>query len=260
MRALAHLQHAQSAPQARLDLDVAHEEHVVEDEREAAEIVAAAERGHLVREDRRPAGGAHEAAERPHVARQPVVSRAANSSSARLSTTTRLTSPRGELRAHERPDLVEVDLDRRDVPDRSAGRPDTPSSRSPAAAAFSRTCTSFSWNERCRQRSPCSQARVDERQREQRLADARRPDRERRVAARDAAADRGVERRQPEAGAPFLRGDVLGQRRLEAGEHLEARRCRAGSCAGRTSPRRRASSARAAGGGRSGRSPRSRAG
>ena len=42
------------------------------------------------------------------------------------------------------------------------------------------------------------ETRVDERQREQRLADARRPDRERRVATRDAAADRGVELRQPE--------------------------------------------------------------
>src|SRR4051794_28248898 len=61
--ALPHLQHVEAAPKLRLDLDVSEEEDVVEDEGEPAQVSAAAEGRHLVREDRGAARRADEPSE-----------------------------------------------------------------------------------------------------------------------------------------------------------------------------------------------------
>src|SRR5581483_6179285 len=65
--ALSHLEDAQPARELGLELEVAQEEDVAEEEREAAEAAALTERGDLVREDRGAGCCSHESAERPDI-------------------------------------------------------------------------------------------------------------------------------------------------------------------------------------------------
>jgi hypothetical protein len=63
---VAHLEHADRAPDLRFDLDVAHEDHVVEKEGEVGErLRSGAERARLARDQRGCAAGADRAGERP---------------------------------------------------------------------------------------------------------------------------------------------------------------------------------------------------
>src|SRR3954451_16423218 len=219
--ALAHLQNVEAASELGLDLDVPEEEHVVEDEGEAAEVCAAAERGHFVREDGRAAGGTHEAAERPHIRGEPSSLAGGECELGETVHHDALHVAAGELAAHDAADLVPVELDRRDMTHDQLIFVDAlpvPAGRGRLLLDLSRTLLERDVE------APFSllQARGEEAQRQQRLADAGGADDECRVAARNPASDRAVEVVEAERGACFEGRDAPRQRRLEPREALDA--------------------------------------
>src|SRR5579862_9462153 len=219
--ALPHLEHVEAAPELGLDLDVSEEEDVVEDEREAAEVGALAKCGHLVREDCRAPDCTNEASQRPHVGGQTLILPSRKCELSETVDDDALDVSACKVAAHEGAGLIEVDLHRRDVPNNELVWVDARPVPAGGGGFLSHFLVGLLEGD---VQTPLAllETGSDEAQRHQRLADSRGADEERRVAARDASGDRGVEFVEAEGRSPVLGRYQSRQGRLQAREDLEA--------------------------------------
>ena len=223
--ALPHLEDVEAASELRLDLDVLRKKTLLKmnesPPRSAPRPSAAI--SFVKMSCRRRRGRSRRAPTRSAGSRS--VSRAANASSARLSMTTRLTSPPRQLAADELRRLRRGRARPARCGGRSARSSPTSVQSQPGRRRLLPDLRLGLLKRDVEAAFALLEARGDEAQREQRLADPGRADQERRVAARNAAADRGVELLDAEAARASQRRDARGAASSRGAGRPRCRRC-----------------------------------